>query len=93
MSHAAETPGSRTRAVAGRPLVSRSRTVTAAPAGATSASAFVRPEASGFPRGFTALTVTLSGSTDSPPATAASGPAPAAPVPGPAPVTAIRSWL
>ena len=92
MSHAARprdtAPGpllpSRTRAVVGRPLVSRSRTVTVPSWVATSVSVFVRPEASGFPRGLSALTVTVAGSTDSSPAPAESRPAP---------VTVRRSWL
>ena len=91
MSHAAETsPGpSRTRAVVGRPLVSRSRTVMVASWFAASVSARVRPAASGFPRGFSALTVTVAGSTESPAPDC--WPAPGC---GPAPpVTAIRSWL
>ncbi len=86
MSQAPDTPGSRTRAVTGRPLVSRSRTVTSAsPAAAPSApSAPVRPEASGFPRGFSALMVTEPGSTVMPPAVG---------WPGAAVATATRSWL
>ena len=82
VSHAAATPGNRTRAVTGRPLVSRSRTVTVSPP----ASAPVRPAASGFPRGLSAPSVTVAGSTDSPPAQPMPGP-----VPGPG--TVSRSWL
>jgi len=53
---------------------------------ATSASARIRPAASGFPRGFSALTVTLAGSTASPRG--------AADATGTAGVTtARRSWL
>ena len=87
MSHAETAPAplpSRTRAVVARPLVSRSRTVMVASSLAVSVSALVRPAASGFPRGFSALTVTVAGSTDSSPAPDCC-PAP--------PVTAIRSWL
>src|SRR3984957_14689728 len=93
VSHAAETPlASRSPAVVACPLVSRRRTVTSACSPGASAalrtravaSAPVRPEASGLPRGFTALTVTLAGVTDSRLAPgAACGPA----------TTATRSWL
>ncbi len=70
MSHAAETwpprapgPASVTRAVEATPMVSRSRMVTSASTSAPVAG--VRPEASGFPRGLTALTITFPGSTAS----------------------------
>ena len=84
VSQAAEIPpASRTRAVVGRPLVSRSRTVTVASSAAASVSALVRPAASGFPRGFSAPRVTVAGSTDSPEPSS----------PDEAPGTAISSWL
>ena len=86
MSHAETAPAplpSRTRAVVARPLVSRRRTVMVASSLAVSVSALVRPAASRFPRGFSALTETVAGSTDSPAPDCCPAP----------PVTAIRSWL